>query len=328
MSFKKIILILLLISVMVVFVSCGDPEIEPCTSHADTDNNGTCDKCGAAVEPEKTPCATHTDTDGDKKCDVCSAAIEPEKTPCTTHTDTDGDKKCDSCGAAVEEENQNPPCSVHTDIKNDGTCDKCGTKFNDGKLQYTVYIKDVDGNPIKNVKLMFSVGQNLGDIPSNDYASDENGMFTTRLQNKNKDVVKVIVYEAPETYEYTPEPNAFVASFEADSYETDLILAERVYSTDYTITVIKKNTGESSSSPVAGAEIKIYSGEMLIKTLTTDENGKVSFAFSGDSSSLRIEVGYTADGLIPPKDPTTFPEGETEATIILKESVDLPIMPF
>ena len=56
-NFKKILALLLVLSIWACMIfgmtSCTEPENTdtPCTEHADTDNNGKCDKCEADVEP-------------------------------------------------------------------------------------------------------------------------------------------------------------------------------------------------------------------------------------------------------------------------------------
>lgn len=89
-SVRILSLLLLLCIAISVLASCN---LSGCKQHKDTDGDGKCDACSAAV----TPCATHTDLDGNNKCDICAAAI----VNCKAHKDPERDGFCDFCGSAM-----------------------------------------------------------------------------------------------------------------------------------------------------------------------------------------------------------------------------------
>ena len=63
----------MLLTAMLFMVSCkpNEPTNEPCKTHADANEDGKCDVCGAEVEVET--CDDHIDTDGDNLCEICGA---------------------------------------------------------------------------------------------------------------------------------------------------------------------------------------------------------------------------------------------------------------
>ena len=100
---KKKIISALLVLVMIVGVlgalaSCGDE----CTSHVDSNKDGKCDNCGAAVQSQE--CTEHVDKNKDGKCDVCKAKVKNDggNDECTEHVDDDEDGKCDECGEKLD----------------------------------------------------------------------------------------------------------------------------------------------------------------------------------------------------------------------------------
>ena len=66
---KKIIALLMALSMLFVLVACS----QPCVNHTDEDHDQKCDVCGADVE-----CANHLDDDGNYTCDYCGADVTPE----------------------------------------------------------------------------------------------------------------------------------------------------------------------------------------------------------------------------------------------------------
>lgn len=324
MDFKKIIFIMLLLSAMLILVACGDSN-STCTTHTDKNSDGKCDECGETMDvPGGDTCTQHVDANSDGKCDECGETVNlPGTGDCTQHADSDGDGKCDECGKTVETELT--PCETHVDIKNDGTCDVCEQTVDDGKLQYTVYVKDENGNPVAGVKIQVCVGDSC--LSVRDYMSDENGRFTRRVTNKNGETVKIMVNEASEEYDY--DPTVYVASFEDGSYELELTLKKKIDAVNYTVTVQKKLENDTVATPIKDAEIEIYDGETLLKSVTTDENGVVVFALVGEYTALSAKVISTASAaVVIPPEAFLFPEGETELTIVLSATLDLPEMPF
>ncbi len=134
---KKIMLtavaVLLLACTVFSFAACS-PEAVECDEHADKDNNGVCDACGAEVELK---CAAHKDENGDKLCDLCSVEFFPR---CSQHTDENANGKCDLCGKAV---------IVEITVS---LCDQEGAYipgvtviFTDSEYEEYVFVTDTDG---------------------------------------------------------------------------------------------------------------------------------------------------------------------------------------
>ncbi len=67
---KKLLLILLSLTIVLTLAACGDPPEVTC-EHVDLDGDYRCEFCGAAL-----PCGDdHIDANSDKKCDRCDAAM-------------------------------------------------------------------------------------------------------------------------------------------------------------------------------------------------------------------------------------------------------------
>lgn len=67
---KKLLLILLSLTIVLTLAACGDPPEVTC-EHVDLDGDYRCEFCGAAL-----PCGdNHIDANSDKKCDRCDAAM-------------------------------------------------------------------------------------------------------------------------------------------------------------------------------------------------------------------------------------------------------------
>ncbi len=117
MKTKRILLIILsivlLMTVSVFFVSCGDDPIE-CTEHIDENGDGICDDCGLDAPTAH----AHSDMNADNKCDGCGTELTP---PEHVHKDKDQNYVCDECGDRLPK-----PAHDHTDENNDGVCDDCG----------------------------------------------------------------------------------------------------------------------------------------------------------------------------------------------------------
>ena len=81
---KRILILLLSLTLVFAFVSCGGSEDNPpapeCTEHVDANTDGKCDTCGATVEIPAPECTEHTDANTDGKCDKCGAAVEIPET--------------------------------------------------------------------------------------------------------------------------------------------------------------------------------------------------------------------------------------------------------
>ena len=97
-NFKRILMIILALSLVFTLIACGDKTCK----HADEDEDGLCDECGE--------CLDHVDDDEDGYCDTCEECYE--------HYDDDEDGVCDNC------EEDMPTCD-HTDEDEDGFCDEC-----------------------------------------------------------------------------------------------------------------------------------------------------------------------------------------------------------
>ena len=133
---KKPLFLLLTICLSVtLLVACGEgdggKEKDPCT-HADKDDNGKCDECGAAFEdgdetpetPDEPADCEHKDADENGKCDECGDDFSDG---CDAqHRDADDNGKCDVGGEDFED-----GCE-HIDADDDCECDKCKEPFDDG----------------------------------------------------------------------------------------------------------------------------------------------------------------------------------------------------
>ena len=73
---KKLLLVVLALSLVFALASCGLLGNNDCEEHVDTNKDGKCDVCEATVE---VPCTEHVDADKNGKCDNCDAAVEVEK---------------------------------------------------------------------------------------------------------------------------------------------------------------------------------------------------------------------------------------------------------
>ncbi len=72
---KKLIALLMALSMLFVLVACS----APCTAHTDEDHDQKCDICGVNVE-----CTEHIDENGDYACDYCDADQTPESVKLTS----------------------------------------------------------------------------------------------------------------------------------------------------------------------------------------------------------------------------------------------------
>ena len=116
MKTKRILLIILsivlLMTVSVFFMSCGDDPIE-CTEHIDENGDGICDDCGLDAPTAH----AHSDMNADNKCDGCGTELTP---PEHVHKDKDQNYVCDECGDRLPK-----PTHKHTDANEDQICDEC-----------------------------------------------------------------------------------------------------------------------------------------------------------------------------------------------------------
>lgn len=116
MKTKRILLIILsivlLVTVSVFFMSCGDDPIE-CTEHIDENGDGICDDCGLDAPTAH----AHSDMNADNKCDGCGTELTP---PEHVHKDEDQNYVCDECGDRLPK-----PTHKHTDANEDQICDEC-----------------------------------------------------------------------------------------------------------------------------------------------------------------------------------------------------------
>lgn len=131
MNKRKAITLLTVVIAIALLLALALPSCGTSCNHTDADNDGKCDKCGAALTSEPNgsngsdgsadnpPCTEHKDENNDGKCDICGADYTP---PCTEHVDADDDGKCDKCGTDFTD-----GCDFHVDDDDDGMCDKCGT---------------------------------------------------------------------------------------------------------------------------------------------------------------------------------------------------------
>ena len=137
---KKILSIILMLTLALVLFSCsnsecytcvdksGDGKCDVCGSsmndckHVDKDFNDKCDACGKDMPVG--PCEECVDEDLDGLCDVCGEIVDYYE-PCEECEDEDEDGICDICGEEIEEEPE-AECKVHVDVNKDSKCDKCG----------------------------------------------------------------------------------------------------------------------------------------------------------------------------------------------------------
>lgn len=271
-----------------------------------------------SIHESKSPTCTESGWKDYVTCSKCDYSTF-ESIAALGHTDSDGNFSCDTCGMRTE-------CDGHIDIKNDSVCDVCEADINDGKLQYTVYVKDENGNPVAGVKIQICVGDSC--LLARDYMSDENGRFTRRVTNKNRETVRIMVSEAPEKYDY--DPTVYVLSFEDGSYEIELTLSEKktASQTCFTVYVLKQTDPDASPIPLEGVDIEIYNGTELLMTVTTDCNGASQFLLEGEYEALSAKViTVPHDAVIMPQDAYSFPADSTTIAIILSSAFDLPIIP-
>ena len=107
-----ILSIVLLMTVSVFFMSCGDDPIE-CTEHIDENGDGICDDCGLDAPTAH----AHSDMNADNKCDGCGTELTP---PEHVHKDEDQNYVCEECGDRLPK-----PTHKHTDANEDQICDEC-----------------------------------------------------------------------------------------------------------------------------------------------------------------------------------------------------------
>ena len=90
-NFKRILTVLLAITLLLTLIACGEKEPTPapdatCTSHVDKNNDCKCDTCKKSLK--------HKDEDEDCVCDKCDKTLD-----CV---DDDEDGVCDNCGEELE----------------------------------------------------------------------------------------------------------------------------------------------------------------------------------------------------------------------------------
>ena len=70
-NLKRILMLLLALSLVFALFSCNDTGDEPCDEHTDDDEDGICDVCEECIE--------HFDDDEDGYCDACEEDMGGEK---------------------------------------------------------------------------------------------------------------------------------------------------------------------------------------------------------------------------------------------------------
>lgn len=102
---------------------------------------------------------------------------------CTEHLDANGDNKCDNCGENLKDDSTST--CAHKDENLDEKCDLCGEEMllNDGKVTYSVIIKDGANNGYADIIVEFDDGNDIVMKPTND-----NGVVYVRLVEGNYDI--------------------------------------------------------------------------------------------------------------------------------------------
>ncbi len=136
MKTKILALIISILCLSLIFVACD----EPCETHVDENNDGSCDVCGEKVETEtETDTETETETETEGLCE---------------HKDEDANKVCDNCGKAIINIVEQIPVEAETvdemEINEIGTDDVSGyvnTELSDyhsyvssGKIESSKYM--------------------------------------------------------------------------------------------------------------------------------------------------------------------------------------------
>ena len=220
---------------------------------------------------------------------------------CTEHVDDNGDLKCDNCSADMT------PSGGNTDGGNTdgGNTDGGNTDGNDGKVDYTVTLKDTAGNAVQGASVQIRVDTKAGETK----VTNAQGKAIFRITEGK--LHEVIILNAPTDYVYDDAPYQFAKNSKT------LVIDDIVKIVNYTYNVTLKDT---DGYGVEGATVQLCIGENCLLPQTTNQNGKVTF-----SSQLQGSAYVTINAI--PSVYTVLPgielgvthlyldEGETDITL-------------
>ena len=262
---KKLLLILLSLTIVLSLAACGDETPEVTCEHMDINDDYVCEFCG-----ETLPCeGNHTDANYDQKCDRCDAAV-----PCTLHVDENTDGKCDRC-------DEDMPIETITIAE---AITICGTLADKTPTTERYYIKGIVKSVTNAAYGAMIVEDETGSISVyGSYGADGANGYAS-LEEKPYAGDEVLIYCTLQSFGGTPEINsAWIISFthiEADiSDYVDATIAEaRAAETGALLKV------DGVVAAITYANGKIPSGVILV-----DETSSI-YVYDGDIAG-RVAVG-------------------------------------
>ncbi len=206
-------------------------------------------------------------------------------------------------------------CTSHTDANGDGKCDACGTVIddgsgNDGKVTYTVTVKNSSGAAVSGVEVNILEGK----ISKGTGTTDGNGVVTFKINEPMKAIYAQLI-SVPDGYELDDDRH----EFEEGKTDITITLSDIVPPTVYTVTV-----KDTDGAFVSGVEVYVC-GTVCATPERTDENGCVSIEYNSvDGEIMRIKLkdipaGYKTPEAIDDEGYMFLFGDATEYTVILEK---------
>ena len=262
---KKLLLILLSLTIVLSLAACGDETPEVTCEHMDINDDYVCEFCG-----ETLPCeGNHTDANYDQKCDRCDAAV-----PCTLHVDENTDGKCDRCDADM-------PIETITIAE---AIEICATLADKTPTTERYYIKGIVKSVTNAAYGAMIVEDETGSISVyGSYGADGANGYAS-LEEKPYAGDEVLIYCTLQSFGGTPEINsAWIISFthiEADiSDYVDATIAE----------ARAAETGALLKVDGVVAAITYANGKIPAGIILVDEGASI-YVYDGDVAA-RVAVG-------------------------------------
>lgn len=224
---------------------------------------------------------------------------------CTEHKDDDKNGKCDVCAADVETE---AVCTDHKDENGDGMCDDCSETVSDGKVKYTVTVKDESGNAIPGIVLQ------IGERPEkeSEVTTDASGKAEYSIKPTGRRVFVEFV-NVTDDYE---EPVDDV-EFENGKYEITVTLKKLE---SYTVSVV-----DQDGVALSDITVKLCQGETCLTPKKTDENGNAVFKFAPNGAQLKAMVEDAPEQYSFKTDYDYFETGAKSIVLTVYEKVEVTV---
>ena len=181
-----------------------------------------------------------------------------------------------ACG---DPEEADDPCTSCSDEDKDGKCDKCGETVGDGKVDYTVTVKDEDGNAVEGATVVIYLN---GVSERGEAVTDDEGKVTFRLKEGS---YSAAVVDASAEYLYD-EDEKIALTGNAATITLELTPSYTIY--------VKDANGQA----IVGASVQLCTENDCRAAKTTDAEGKAVYYDVEDTYKAKVleADGYVLDG--------------------------------